>query len=184
MNWKKIILYSFLILILVVAGYIAYIMLTTRSHSPADTVTYSDGSFTLAIDYSRPYKKGRIIFGEESEDALVPFDTYWRTGANEATEIEFNQDIMVEGESLEAGRYRFYTIPGKEKWIIGFNSQLGEWGYYEPDYSLDVLTVEAEPQETEEFSEQFSITTEAAGENQMVIRLHWDRTLVPIDIAY
>ncbi len=184
MNWKKVVLYTTLVIILIIAGFIAYIMLTTRSHSPADTVTYEEGNFKISIDYCRPGKKGRLIFGEESDGALVSFDKYWRTGANEATEIEINQDIKTGGKTLEAGRYRFYTIPGKDKWIIAFNSQLDEWGYYEPDYSLDVLTLEATPERTEEFHEQFTIRINPVADNHIEIRLLWDHTAVPVDVSF
>ena len=95
MKLKKIILLIILGIILIAAGFMAYLMLTTRSHSPAEKLEYSEGDFTLTVDYCRPYKKGRLIFGEESEGALLPYGGYWRTGANEATEIEFNKDLIL-----------------------------------------------------------------------------------------
>ena len=42
-------------------------MAYTKTHSPAETVTLSVPDAEVSVTYSRPYKKGRKIFGE-----LVP----------------------------------------------------------------------------------------------------------------
>jgi hypothetical protein len=184
MKLKKIILLIFLGIILIGAGFVAYIMLTTKSHSPAEKLEYTDGDLILTVDYCRPYKKGRLIFGEKSEGALLPFGEYWRTGANEATEVEFNKDISINGNSLPAGRYRFYTVPGKSDWTIAFNSELGKWGYGEPDYDLDVLVLEIASSDGSELIEQFTMSATKASENSMELILAWDRTTVSIPINY
>ena len=184
MNFKKILIFSLAGIILIVIAYVAYVMLTTRSHSPAERMAYSDSNFQLSIDYCRPYKKGRLIFGEESEGALLPFGKYWRTGANEATEIEFNQDIQVNENTLSAGRYRLYTIPQKNSWTIAFNSELDKWGYGEPDYKLDVLRTEISVDELMQPLEQFTISGEKTGENMMDIVLAWDQTKVKVPVSY
>jgi hypothetical protein len=184
MNLKKIILLSLLAIILIAAGYVAYIMLTTRSHSPAEKMEYSDGNFNLSVDYCRPYKKGRLIFGEKSDGALLPYGVYWRTGANESTEIEFNQNIIVNGNKLDAGRYRFYTVPDKNTWIVAFNSELEEWGYGEPDYEMDILRTEIPVNQLSQSTEQFTISGAQNGENKMYIILTWDTTEIKIPIDY
>lgn len=184
MKLKKILLLSLLGIVLIGAGFIAYVMLTTRSHSPAEKLEFADGDFQLSVDYCRPYKKGRLIFGEESEGALQPYGEYWRTGANEATEVEFNKDVNISGQHLTAGRYRFYTIPGKDNWTISFNSELGKWGYNEPDYNQDVLVLEAASQHVTQIIDQFTISGSKTGENSMELLLEWDQTQVRIPIHY
>jgi hypothetical protein len=158
--------------------------LSTRTHSPADTVVFQDNDFLFTVEYCRPYKKGRLIFGKDPEKALVPYGQYWRTGANDATEIEFNKDITITGDSLKAGRYRFYTIPDEEEWILVFNSELDEWGYYEPDSSMDILRIPVKPVKTDTICEQFLITAEPLGPNQLEVNLNWDMTSVPFLISY
>lgn len=180
----KYIIYGIILLILLAGIYIGYTFLTTKNHSPADTVVYQKGDFLLTLDYCQPYKKGRLIFGNDPEKALVPFGKYWRTGANEASEIEFNRNINISGSQLQAGRYRFYTIPGEQEWTIAFNSELGKWGYSDPDYSLDVLRIKASPLKTDTVCEQFLITANPIQTNQLSLNLIWDQTLVPILIEY
>ena len=171
-------------IILIGAGFIAYLMLTTKSHSPAEKLEYTDGDLKLTVDYCRPYKKGRLIFGEKSEGALLPYGEYWRTGANEATEVEFNKDITINGNLLSAGRYRFYTVPGESNWTVAFNSELGKWGYGEPDYDLDILALDIPSNNQSGPIEQFTISAIKTTENNMDLILAWDRTTVSIPINY
>ncbi|MBS0000416.1 MAG: DUF2911 domain-containing protein [Cyclobacteriaceae bacterium] len=178
------IIFGIVLLVVIAGGYIAYTFITTKNHSPADTVIFQDRDFLLTIDYCRPYKKGRLIFGNDSEKPLLPYGKYWRTGANEATEIDFNQDIQVAGKLLEAGRYRLYTYPGKEEWVVVFNSGLGKWGYSEPDDAMDVLRINVSSQEADTVCEQFLISIEPVGTDAMEVNLSWDNVLVPIAISY
>ncbi|HZI42818.1 MAG TPA: DUF2911 domain-containing protein, partial [Gemmatimonadaceae bacterium] len=55
---------------------------------------------TISIAYGRPVARGRALFG-----SLVPWDQIWHPGADSATRITFNHDIVVEGKPLRAGEY-------------------------------------------------------------------------------
>ncbi len=184
MNWKRIIIGTILGIIVVFAAIFAYMLLTTRKHSPADTASYQGADLQVTVNYCRPYKKERVIFGTTEEDVLQPYGKYWRTGANEATEIEVNKEVLFAGESLNAGRYVLYTIPGPEIWTIGLNSELGRWGAWEVDYDKDIMQVSVPATTTSEVTEQFTIYfTEAADGADM--HLVWDQTkvTVPIKVA-
>src|SRR2546421_8839722 len=63
------------------------------------------GLTDVEIDYSRPNKNGRRIFG-----GLLPYDKVWRTGANASTKIKFSDAIKIEGQEVAAGEKRFYNI--------------------------------------------------------------------------
>src|SRR5215210_7455145 len=83
--------------------------------SPNATLTQTVGVTDITIKYSRPGVKGRTIWG-----GLVPYDQIWRTGANEATTINFSDDVMINGQKLAKGTYAFFTIPGKDGWSLVF----------------------------------------------------------------
>jgi hypothetical protein len=102
--------------------------------SPMTLVTAHYKNTYLKITYCQPQKQGREIFG-----GLVPYDKVWRTGANEATEITITSDVIVNNTILKAGTYSLFSIPGKEKWTIIFNSDLGLWGSYNYNPKIDVL---------------------------------------------
>src|SRR5436190_14965129 len=78
------------------------------------TAKYKDSY--IKVTYGQPSKKNRVIFGE-----LVPYNQVWRTGANEATEITFTQDVLIQGKSIPSGTYTIFTIPTLAAWTIIFN---------------------------------------------------------------
>ena len=78
------IIFAFFIGILIGGGYALYLI--NNPVSPLETIVNDDS--TISITYSRPFKKERIIFGEKSDGALVPYGKYWRTGANKHTYVE------------------------------------------------------------------------------------------------
>ena len=65
----------YIVIAILVVGFLAYFIygvLTTRSHSPSETKAFSHAGLDVKVVYSRPYKKGRLIFGDEKDEALVP----------------------------------------------------------------------------------------------------------------
>lgn len=172
------------ILILVIAGYVGYVLLTTKSHSPATVAEFRDGDFLIQVNYSQPFKKGRLIFGTEAEGALVPYGQKWRTGANEATEVSFSNDVLVNGQLLKAGRYSLYTIPEASVWTVAFNSKLDYWGKGFGDVfdeSLDVLRAPASVQKDLPEVEQFTISV-APADSLINMYFSWDKTRATLAI--
>lgn len=162
--------------------YFLYSIFTTRSHSPAETTSMSHRSLDVKVEYYRPYKKGRLIFGTEEEEALVPYGKYWRLGANDATEITFSKDVNFVNKPIPAGSYRMYAVPDQTSWQISLNSELGKFGYFEPNYALDVAKVEVPVTRQPEETEQLTITFEpdSAG---VIMNIKWDKTLVQVPIT-
>ncbi|SMG13663.1 Protein of unknown function [Marivirga sericea] len=151
--------------------------------SPPASVTYNEAGLEITIDYSQPSKKGRKIFGEESEGALQPYGKYWRLGANAATEISFNKDVTFGGKSVEAGTYRMYAVPGPESFEITLNSETDVFmGAFEPDYDLDVLTIEVPVQKPAAPVETFTIGF-SAKENGANINFSWDQSMFQVPVA-
>lgn len=146
--------------------------------SPMDAVIVrtDDNQSFMRIIYSRPQKNGREIFGE-----LVPFGKVWRTGANEATEITFYEDISFGGKAVEAGTYSLFTIPGENKWTVILNEAVNLWGAYQYDSSKDVARVEVKPKSTAASVETFSITSKKADEGYHLL-LGWDDTYIEVPI--
>jgi hypothetical protein len=174
------------IIVLATGGYIAYVMATTEKHSPADTATYKGSSLSVSVDYCQPYKKGRLIFGTEEDGALQPYGVKWRTGANAATEIEFNEDVMISGSVLKKGRYSVYSIPGEKMWTIAFNNNLDYWGagFSDPfDEAQDALRVSVPAINTIDITEQFTITFDEIMDNNAMMVLKWDQTQVNVPIS-
>lgn len=179
---NKKILIGAAVMIFAVAGYVAFRVLTSRQLSPSQTITYSYERLDLTVVYCRPFKKGRMIFGEKMDSALVPNGQYWRLGANEATEITFSKDANFAGKAVKAGSYRMYAVPNASSWMVSLNSELGKWGYDEPNYDLDVLKVDVPVETVPTVVEQFTITfsNDSAAVN---MDLTWDRIHLRIPIT-
>ena len=149
--------------------------------SPKGEASIIEKELELSVSYYRPYKKNRLIFGEKKDSALVPFDEYWRLGANFATELSLNKPILFSEKNLNAGSYRMYAIPNSKSWEVVLNSEAGAFGFNPPDKKNDILSVIVPVQETDQSFEQFTIdfNRDSLGINLI---MHWDKTkiLVPI----
>lgn len=134
----------------------------------------------LKIVYSQPQKNGREVFGK-----LVPYGEVWRTGANEATEITTTQDISINGTSLKAGTYSLFTIPGKEKWTMILNKDLGQWGAYNYNPKQDVMRFDVPVKMVAEslVYEPFTIRIDQKTDTAEIFLL-WDKTQVSFPIQF
>ncbi len=164
-----------LVLLVLLAGFFIYFRFYyTKSFSPHEKV--SSEKFGITVEYCRPSKKNRLIFGYEKEKALVPFDRWWRTGANEATLISFENDMLVGNQIIKAGNYSLFTIPSKEQWTFIINSEVGQWGLsYDPNN--DVLKTTAKSQKKVDNTEMFTISLKD-NDNGTDLQLEWDNTYV------
>ena len=173
---KKFLLYSLLSIVILLIGGFLYVTLTPPA-SPLDTSLFNEDGKEISITYSKPYKKGRLIFGDKSEGALVPFNQYWRTGANRHTIINTNSELIFSDNILPSGEYSLYTIPGKDKWEVVINSENGYFGIVQPNESNDLFSFEAFPTNLNESVEQLTIdfVSDSIGSS---VRLRWDLTEV------
>jgi hypothetical protein len=171
---KKVLIIIVVILVLGIIGFFT-LRSWTKSHSPEEHLTYSEGGLDIEIDYCRPYKKGRKIFG-----GLVPYDKVWRTGANEATVIEFDEDVTIAGQPLTEGEYSLWTIPTKSDWTIIFNKETGQWGT-KYDSTKNVMAVKVPSKKMREEVEQFKMELNGADEAVDLV-LKWDNTQVAVPI--
>lgn len=153
----------------------------TKSFSRESHVEFKNADFDVEVDFSRPKKKNRFIFGREQDKAVVPYGKVWRTGANEATVIQINNNVIFAGHPLPAGTYSLWTIPGQGSWEVILNSETGQWG---TDYNdgKDIMKSEVPIRVRKTVQEDFDIYFEKTEEGANMI-LSWDQTeaVVPIN---
>ncbi len=168
---------------ILILGFIAVRVMTkqTKKHSPAETVTLIQGEAEMEVSYSRPYKKGRRIFG-----SLVPYGEVWRTGANEATLFTTDRDITFAGQPVEAGTYTLWTIPNEQEWKVILNNKRYGWGVTwggvasreaEHDVATAVVPVQRPAGPVEQFTIRFN-------EQPLEMVLEWDDVMVAVPIAF
>src|ERR1035437_7342299 len=108
--------------------------------SPNAAVFQTIGYTNISIGYCRPAVKEREIWG-----SLVPYGQVWRTGANEATTIQFNTEILIEGNKIPGGRYSLFTIPNESEWVVILNKIDNQWGAFNYKKNDDFLRFKVKP---------------------------------------
>ena len=162
------------LLALVLFGYLRY----TQTLSPKTTALWEQNDLNIRIDYCQPAKKGRIIFGDTN--ALVPYEKVWRTGANESTLLVLNQDVMLAGKPLKAGKYTLWTIPGKNDWQVVINEETGQWGT-QYNEKRDLFRAAVMARHSPNTQELFLIGFTPQGSGTDIV-LKWDQTEVVIPV--
>lgn len=179
MKRRVITVIAVVIALLAIAAF--YLNYRNRTLSPPGDASVTSGDLKVSVTYSRPSVRGRLIFGREDQDALLPYGKYWRLGANESTEITFNKDVLFNGEPVKAGTYKMYAVPGKESFQIGLNTVTGKWGYSEPDYSKDILKTSVAVETIPTPVEQFTISLDPSNSGVNVI-CEWSTTRFTIPV--
>jgi Protein of unknown function (DUF2911) len=155
--------------------------------SPADSVLTRVGAANVAIRYSRPSKRGRVVFGDSSV-AMEPWGKVWRTGANDATRFSTDRDLMIGDATVPAGNYTLWTQLGRNGWTLIVNKQLLRpdnsgrplWGtMYDPQHDLVrvpmTMTTLSAP------VEHMTIALEPQGDGAL-LKIMWDVTQATVPV--
>lgn len=163
-------------------GYLHFVEdIFSQRLSPQDTVSFQLNDLKMSVNYNRPSKREREIFG-----ALIPFGQVWRTGANEATVFKTNKDLLIDGIYLPKGDYTLWTVPNEEQWQVFFNNKMYPWGVdetmkpmREPQY--DVVDIESPVQLLDNVVEQFTIGFDNTT-GKLYLTMVWDQVKIAIPI--
>lgn len=157
-----------------------YAQIETPQPSTAQKIEQKVGLTDVTLDYSRPSKRGRTIYGD-----LIPFDVIWRTGANSNTKITFSTEVEIGGTAVKPGSYAIFTKPNPSSWDVYFYSDATNWGAPEKwDASKVVaeLNVPSQPMTTS--TETFTMTFDNINIDSAVLGIHWDKTYVGVPIKF
>ena len=145
--------------------------------SPRDTARATVAGARVLVDYGRPARRGRTVWGGE----LVPLDSVWRTGANAATRLVTDRDLVIGGATVPAGTYTLWThLPRTGPWHLVINKLTTDsrgnplWGT-NYDASQDLARVDLQTRRLDQPVERFTITIEPAAQGG-VLRMAWDTT--------
>ncbi len=146
--------------------------------SPAKEATGKIGDVSVTINYSSPAVKGRKVFGE-----MEPYGKVWRTGANEATRIKFDKDVVVEGKQLPAGEYALFTIPEERgDWTVIFNKEAKQWGAYKYQESEDAVRVKVAPKKSDSINERLKFEVKEGKKGNGEVVFAWEHVTLPISV--
>jgi len=127
------------------------------------------GLTDVEVDYSRPNKNDREIFG-----GLVPYGKLWRTGANAATQFRTDKALAFGGTLVPAGFYTLWTLPAASGWKLIVNSETGQWGTAHKS-DKDLFSIDMKIQSLPQVVERFTISVDSTPTGG-VLNLDWDTT--------
>jgi hypothetical protein len=137
-----------------------------------ETRTLVDGA-NIVVDFGTPAKRGRVIWGK-----LVPYGEVWRTGANQATHVTTDRDLVfgtgADTLRVPAGQYTLFSIPAADGGVLIVNRQTGITGTaHDPAHDLGRVKLVARRLDDPVEIFDIAVTDEPRGG---AIRLRWDAT--------
>jgi hypothetical protein len=144
--------------------------------STRDTARVRMGEIDMWVDYGRPSRRGREIFG-----AVVPWDQVWRTGANAATQFHTSADVVIGDTEVPAGTYTLYTLPSRKGWKLILNKQTAQWGTeYHAEQDLARIDMRSEPLVGDPV-EMLTISIAQRSDGAQ-LQIEWDTTRLSVPI--
>ena len=144
--------------------------------SPHETIELLLNGKKVTISYGRPSMKGRKIVG-----GLVPYGEVWRTGADEATKLTTEADLMIGTLLVPKGSYALFTIPTEQGWKLIVNKKADQWGAFSYSNAEDLGRVDLKVSKTAKPVEQFTMALTKAGAGGL-LKLEWENTSASVGI--
>jgi hypothetical protein len=145
--------------------------------SPAAATSVTIGGKQIKIDYHAPQMHARKIFG-----GLEPYGKVWRAGANEATALHTDADLMIKTLSVPKGNYTIFVWLDPKQWQLIINKQTGQWGL-DYDQAKDLGRVPMDMSKPAAPIDVYKMTLSGAGANRGKLQLEWENTIASVPIA-
>ncbi len=140
--------------------------------SPRDSLKATIAGATVSVNYGRPSKRGREIFGGLND---MKWGMVWRMGANEATHLTTSKTLAFGDKTVPAGTYTlFMKLDQGGKWELIVNKQTGQWGTAY-DAKQDLVRIPVTVSTLPNVVETMEITVKAAGAGGE-LAVQWDKT--------
>ena len=166
--------------ILFLTSYFNYSQIKTPRVSPASAIEQMVGLTEIEVEYSRPSKRGRDIFGN-----VVPFGKIWRTGADNCTTISFSTDVVINSQTIKSGKYSIFSIPNKETWEVMFYSETDLWGVpkdFDKNKVVFISSFKLNKSGINSTLETFTIAFDNITNNDANMTFSWDDVSVSVNI--
>ena len=169
---------SFLILLTLIIVKSSFAQLKSPNASPRSNISQIIGLVSVNLDYSRPSKKSREIFG-----GLVPYNKIWRTGANNPTTISFSDYVKINNQLISAGEYHLYSVPTESTLDLVIYEKTDAWGSLPTfDKSKVIARVSSDFIDLSNTVETFTISFENISNNGSTLNIMWDNKLAIYNI--
>ena len=150
------------------------------------------GGKWIEIDYGRPIRRGRDLFGPpDFVEALEDGAEVWRAGANYTTQLRTETPLQIDGVRVEPGEYTVFIELGRDSWtfilstwpaqrVYDYENKEALFGAYYYTSDRDVvrapMALEKLPHSFEQLSWQFLDITDQGGR----LALIWENELASV----
>lgn len=171
---------KFVVILLAMAAIPAFAQITVPASSPSCKLEQKVGLGTITVEYSRPGKKDRIVFGD-----LVPYAKMWRTGANAATKITFSDTVNFQGTIVPNGTYALFTVPGENEWEVILYKDFNVSGVPQNyDMNREAARVKVTPDLLPYTFETFLVDINDIKNESATLNLIWETTIVSVKMRF
>jgi hypothetical protein len=152
---------------------------TDNKLSPSASTSMKMGGYSITIEYNAPSARGRKV-----EGGLIPYGKAWRTGADAATTLSTDADLIIDDLRVPKGVYTIYTLANPDGWLLIVNKQTGQWGT-EYDAAQDLGRAPLKLTALDTPVEKFQITLKATDAASGVLQMSWGKTeaSAPVKLA-
>lgn len=112
---------------------------------------------------------------------LVPYHQVWNPGANDATTIQVNGNVELNGHTVNAGAYSLWMIPDAKEWTVILNTMTKIDHKPYPGPEKDAVRFAATP-EVGAHLENLTFYFPFVDGRKAILRMHWGEVIVPIQV--
>jgi hypothetical protein len=154
-----------------------FVTVSAAQLSPRMSTSVTIAGKKITVSYGAPSMRGRKVMG-----ALVPYGEVWCAGANDATQLDTEADLDVNGMKLPKGSYTLWTLPNSNQWLLIVNKETGVW---HTDYNqrYDLGRVKMNLRAVSPPVERMKFELSSAGGNKGALALAWETTEVSVPIT-
>jgi hypothetical protein len=152
------------------------------AQSPKAETSVTIGGKAITIKYSAPSVRGRKIFGADGLISKDPHYPVWRAGANEATALHTDADLMIGSLNVPKGDYTLFVDTAANPWQLIVSKATGEWGLAY-DKSKDLGRVPMKMSKPPALVETYKMTLSSTGGNKGKLDLAWENVDASVDFT-
>jgi len=135
------------------------------------------GATEVTVRYNRPSARGRPLFG-----GIVPWDSVWCPGADEATQLRTTSDLAIGAATLPRGAYTLWMIPAAAgAWTVIFSRDANAYHVPYPGARHDALRVRVLPRPAP-YVESLEYALPVATADSAVLEMRWGTVALPIPL--
>ncbi|MGA3185941.1 MAG: DUF2911 domain-containing protein [Bryobacteraceae bacterium] len=150
--------------------------------SPSAATSVTIAGKTISIKYSAPSLRGRQMFGPDGRISKDPTWPVWRAGADDATALHTDADLVINGLNVPKGDYTVFVLVNVNPWQLIINKQTKQWGL-EYSAAQDLGRVPMTIMKPAAPIETFKITLSAAGGNKGKLQMEWENVIASVPFS-